>query len=176
MSPLHLSLVTVKPHFMGTFLSHWGCRFWGAWHSLQAPQRCRGAATGERAGSGGTHSRLVTPPVPHASSSVQATGHRLVMAVAMGRRQVGFGVLVSPFKANISLQGLCKPIARTGCIPALVMCKESCKWRCHSGGAGGTVTSARLQDSLRFALGVCFVVCFWMETEMYGALAKNRIS
>lgn len=53
-------------------------------------------------------------PVPHGRSSVQATWHRLASSVAMGRREPGWGALISSFKANISLQRLCKPLFPTG--------------------------------------------------------------
>lgn len=87
-------------------------------HSLQAPPHCRGCCQAGKQNAAGGHAAgcplAPLSPVPHASSSVQATWPRLIMSVATGRREQGCGALISSFKANISLQGLCKPLVLTG--------------------------------------------------------------
>lgn len=91
-----------------------GCRFGGCpAQGASSTTLQRLLPSGEGVCSGGGHAASWPPTplssVPHASSNMQATWHKLVISVAT-RRDPGWGTLISSFKANISLQGLCKPL------------------------------------------------------------------
>lgn len=92
--------------------------------------------------------------------ALRATGQlaQPALMVAEGA-ELSWGALSSFFKANISLQGLCKSLILTGWIPAFILCKESSKQRFHPGGICGTRTVDGTVRQTALSPRVCILSC-----------------